>query len=87
MSPFNYADKIKEPILLIHGEADDNAGTYPIQSGAFLSRAEGPRRDGSLRDAAVRSARLHRARIGTAHDGRDVELGERVGEKCQAQDD
>src|SRR5437870_8716675 len=32
MSPFNYADKIKEPILLIHGEADDNAGTYPIQS-------------------------------------------------------
>jgi dipeptidyl aminopeptidase/acylaminoacyl peptidase len=32
MSPFFYADKIKEPILLIHGEADDNAGTYPIQS-------------------------------------------------------
>ncbi|HEX8027256.1 MAG TPA: prolyl oligopeptidase family serine peptidase, partial [Vicinamibacterales bacterium] len=35
MSPFNYADKIKEPILLIHGEADDNAGTYPIQSERF----------------------------------------------------
>src|SRR5512145_2532788 len=32
MSPFNYADKIKEPILLIHGEADNNAGTHPIQS-------------------------------------------------------
>ncbi len=32
MSPFNYADKIKEPILLIHGEADDNTGTFPIQS-------------------------------------------------------
>ena len=32
MSPFNHADKINEPILLIHGEADDNAGTYPIQS-------------------------------------------------------
>jgi dipeptidyl aminopeptidase/acylaminoacyl peptidase len=32
MSPFFYADKITEPILLIHGEADDNAGTYPIQS-------------------------------------------------------
>jgi len=32
MSPFNYADKIKEPILLIHGEADDNSGTFPIQS-------------------------------------------------------
>ncbi len=32
MSPFFYADKIKDPILLIHGEADDNSGTFPIQS-------------------------------------------------------
>jgi dipeptidyl aminopeptidase/acylaminoacyl peptidase len=32
MSPFMYADKIKEPILLIHGEADNNPGTFPIQS-------------------------------------------------------
>jgi dipeptidyl aminopeptidase/acylaminoacyl peptidase len=32
MSPFNHADKINEPILLVHGEADDNAGTYPVQS-------------------------------------------------------
>ena len=32
MSPFLYADKIKTPILLIHGEADDNDGTFPIQS-------------------------------------------------------
>jgi dipeptidyl aminopeptidase/acylaminoacyl peptidase len=32
VSPFNYADKIKEPILLIHGEADNNTGTFPIQS-------------------------------------------------------
>jgi len=32
MSPFWYADKINEPILLIHGEADDNSGTFPIQS-------------------------------------------------------
>ena len=32
MSPFMYADKIKEPMLLIHGEADNNAGTFPIQS-------------------------------------------------------
>src|SRR5262249_19423814 len=31
-SPFFYADKIKEPILMIHGEADDNQGTFPIQS-------------------------------------------------------
>jgi dipeptidyl aminopeptidase/acylaminoacyl peptidase/CubicO group peptidase (beta-lactamase class C family) len=32
MSPFLAADKIKEPILLIHGEADNNPGTFPIQS-------------------------------------------------------
>jgi dipeptidyl aminopeptidase/acylaminoacyl peptidase len=32
MSPFNYAHKINEPILMIHGEADDNSGTFPIQS-------------------------------------------------------
>ena len=32
MSPFFYAHKINEPILLIHGEADDNSGTFPIQS-------------------------------------------------------
>jgi dipeptidyl aminopeptidase/acylaminoacyl peptidase len=32
MSPFMYADKIKAPILLIHGEADNNSGTFPIQS-------------------------------------------------------
>jgi dipeptidyl aminopeptidase/acylaminoacyl peptidase len=32
MSPFTHADKIKEPILLIHGEADNNQGTFPIQS-------------------------------------------------------
>ena len=32
MSPFLNADKIKVPILLIHGEADDNTGTFPIQS-------------------------------------------------------
>ena len=32
MSPFWYAHKIDEPILLIHGEADNNSGTFPIQS-------------------------------------------------------
>ena len=41
MSPFNFADKIKEPILLIHGEADDNAGTYPIQSERFYRALKG----------------------------------------------
>jgi dipeptidyl aminopeptidase/acylaminoacyl peptidase len=32
MSPFTYANAIKDPILLIHGMADDNTGTFPIQS-------------------------------------------------------
>jgi len=32
VSPFMLAHKIKEPILLIHGEADNNSGTFPIQS-------------------------------------------------------
>ena len=32
VSPFMYAMKINEPMLMIHGEADDNTGTFPIQS-------------------------------------------------------
>jgi dipeptidyl aminopeptidase/acylaminoacyl peptidase len=32
VSPFHYADRIKEPLLLIHGEVDNNPGTFPIQS-------------------------------------------------------
>jgi dipeptidyl aminopeptidase/acylaminoacyl peptidase len=27
-----FADQIKEPVLLIHGEQDENSGTFPIQS-------------------------------------------------------
>jgi dipeptidyl aminopeptidase/acylaminoacyl peptidase len=41
MSPFWYADKIKTPILLIHGEADDNTGTYPIQSERMFAAIRG----------------------------------------------
>jgi dipeptidyl aminopeptidase/acylaminoacyl peptidase len=32
VSPFFYANKINEPVLLIHGEADNNTGTFPMQS-------------------------------------------------------
>ncbi len=32
MSPFSFADKLKDPILLIHGALDENTGTFPIQS-------------------------------------------------------
>jgi dipeptidyl aminopeptidase/acylaminoacyl peptidase len=32
MSPFFYAHQITVPVLLTHGEADNNSGTFPIQS-------------------------------------------------------
>jgi dipeptidyl aminopeptidase/acylaminoacyl peptidase len=41
MSPFMNADKINEPILLIHGEADNNTGTFPIQSERFYNALKG----------------------------------------------
>ena len=41
MSPFNYADKIKTPILFIHGEADNNTGTFPIQSERMFQAVKG----------------------------------------------
>jgi dipeptidyl aminopeptidase/acylaminoacyl peptidase len=41
MSPFSYADKIKTPILLIHGEADNNNGTFPLQSERLFSAIKG----------------------------------------------
>lgn len=41
MSPFNYADKIKTPILLIHGDTDNNSGTYPIQSERLFNAIKG----------------------------------------------
>ena len=41
MSPFNFADKVKDPLLLIHGEADNNSGTFPIQSERFYNALKG----------------------------------------------
>jgi dipeptidyl aminopeptidase/acylaminoacyl peptidase len=41
MSPFWYANHIKDPILLMHGEADDNSGTFPIQSERFYMALKG----------------------------------------------
>ena len=41
MSPFNFADKVKDPILLIHGMADNNQGTFPIQSERFYAALKG----------------------------------------------
>jgi dipeptidyl aminopeptidase/acylaminoacyl peptidase len=41
MSPFWYAKDVKDPILLMHGEADDNSGTFPIQSERFYMALKG----------------------------------------------
>jgi dipeptidyl aminopeptidase/acylaminoacyl peptidase len=41
MSPFFHADRIDEPILLIHGEADNNSGTFPIQSERLFMALKG----------------------------------------------
>jgi dipeptidyl aminopeptidase/acylaminoacyl peptidase len=41
VSPFTYAHKINEPILLIHGEADNNTGTFPIQSERMYQALKG----------------------------------------------
>src|SRR5215510_13869317 len=41
MSPFWYANQIKDPILLMHGEADDNTGTYPINSERLFAAIKG----------------------------------------------
>jgi dipeptidyl aminopeptidase/acylaminoacyl peptidase len=41
VSPFRYADKIASPILLIHGEQDNNSGTFPIQSERLYQAIQG----------------------------------------------
>ncbi len=41
MSPFDHADKIKAPILLIHGEADNNPGTFTLQSERLFQAIKG----------------------------------------------
>jgi dipeptidyl aminopeptidase/acylaminoacyl peptidase len=41
MSPFMHADKMDQPLLLIHGEADNNSGTYPMQSERYFNALKG----------------------------------------------
>lgn len=41
VSPFMFAQKINEPMLMIHGEADDNSGTFPIQSERMYQAMKG----------------------------------------------
>jgi dipeptidyl aminopeptidase/acylaminoacyl peptidase len=41
MSPFTFANRVNEPILLIHGANDDNSGTFPVQSERFYAALKG----------------------------------------------
>jgi dipeptidyl aminopeptidase/acylaminoacyl peptidase len=41
MSPFQYAHTIKAPLLLIHGAADNNPGTFPLQSERMYQAVRG----------------------------------------------
>ncbi len=41
MSPFMNADKVKDPLMLIHGMADNNSGTFPIQSERYFAALKG----------------------------------------------
>ena len=41
MSPFSFADQVKTPILLIHGEADNNPGTFTLQTERYFQAIKG----------------------------------------------
>ena len=41
ISPFMHADKIKTPLLFVHGENDDNPGTFPVQSQRMFQAVKG----------------------------------------------
>ena len=41
MAPWMHADKVKDPILLIHGQADNNSGTFPLQSERYYAALKG----------------------------------------------
>ncbi|WP_295182120.1 prolyl oligopeptidase family serine peptidase [uncultured Christiangramia sp.] len=41
MSPFMHAEKMNTPLLMIHGEADNNSGTYPMQSERYFNALKG----------------------------------------------
>ena len=41
MSPFMNVDKVKTPLLMTHGEADNNTGTFPIQSERYYNALKG----------------------------------------------
>jgi dipeptidyl aminopeptidase/acylaminoacyl peptidase len=41
ISPFMHADTIRQPLLMIHGEEDNNSGTFPMQSRRLFQAIKG----------------------------------------------
>jgi dipeptidyl aminopeptidase/acylaminoacyl peptidase len=41
VSPFTYAEQISRPLLLIHGEQDNNSGTFTVQSERLYQAIQG----------------------------------------------
>ena len=66
MSPFTYADSIRTPILLVHGAADDNTGTFPINSERLFAAIKG---NGGVARLVMLPAEAHgyRARESIGH--------------------
>ena len=66
VSPFMHADKINEPLLMIHGEIDNNSGTFPMQSERLFQAIKG---NGGTARLVVLPAESHgyRARESVLH--------------------
>lgn len=41
MSPYMFANQIESPLLLVHGDADNNPGTFPMQSERLFQAMKG----------------------------------------------
>jgi len=65
-SPFMHAHRIDEPLLLVHGEVDDNSGTFPMQSERLFQAMKG---NGGTARLVVLPAESHgyRARESVLH--------------------
>ena len=72
VSPFFFADRIKQPILIIHGAEDANPGTTPLQGDEALRGRPRDRRHGPPRPAAQRAALVLGDGIAGAADRRDA---------------
>ena len=67
ISPFMFAHQINEPILLVHGEKDNNSGTFPLQSRRMYQAVKG---NGGTVRLCMLPGESHGYRARTAHEAR-----------------